>query len=181
MKADSPMNVLLASALGAAIGSLVALQLSSHLWWLGLIVGGLVGYLSYEWKKVLIAIPQTYKATGRMIFPRKALQASYWTFLATTSTFLNVFIFLFPVYILLVAYTPIFVHPDPTVAYLIFGVIVSLSMGIFVSFASSGIYLSDETWAEELAEKNRTLFWNFVPYKTVPLVCRSVIHFLSLL
>ena len=46
----------LASALGALIGSLIALQLNPYLWWIGLIVGGGVGYLSYEFKTVIQAI-----------------------------------------------------------------------------------------------------------------------------
>lgn len=39
-------------ALGAFIGSLVALQLNQYLWWVGLFIGGLTGYLSYEFKTV---------------------------------------------------------------------------------------------------------------------------------
>lgn len=63
-------KVFIASALGAFIGSLVALQLNAYLWWLGLIAGGLVGYLSYEFKAVLRAIPVAWHAASqRLQFP----------------------------------------------------------------------------------------------------------------
>jgi len=55
-------KVFSASALGAGLGSLVALEVASWLWWLGLVVGGLVGYLSYEFKAVLAAILKAYRA-----------------------------------------------------------------------------------------------------------------------
>ncbi len=48
--------------LGAFIGSLVALQINGYFWWAGLIVGGFVGYISYEFKAVLQAIPRAVKA-----------------------------------------------------------------------------------------------------------------------
>lgn len=55
-------NVFLACALGAGVGSLIALQLSAMLWWVGLLVGGLTGYLSYEWRAVISAVPRAYRA-----------------------------------------------------------------------------------------------------------------------
>mgnify|MGYP001615046653 FL=1 len=59
-----PMNsiqetrkVFVACALGAGIGSLIALEMSAGLWWVGLLVGGLTGYLAYDFKVVARAIP----------------------------------------------------------------------------------------------------------------------------
>lgn len=54
-------NIFLSCALGVGIGSLIALELSAALWWVGLIVGGLVGYFSYEWKKVIAAVPWAWR------------------------------------------------------------------------------------------------------------------------
>lgn len=51
-------KVFLACAIGAGIGSLVALEVSQMFWWLGLIIGGFTGYLSYDWQRVVSAIPQ---------------------------------------------------------------------------------------------------------------------------
>lgn len=59
-------RIFLACALGAFIGSLVALQFGAHRWWAGLIgfiTGGFVGYLSYEFKKVRQAITGAWRAT----------------------------------------------------------------------------------------------------------------------
>jgi len=55
-------KVFVACALGAFIGALAALELNSYFWWLGLIVGGLVGYLTYEFKEVIEAVRQAWKA-----------------------------------------------------------------------------------------------------------------------
>lgn len=49
-------KVLAACALGAGIGSIVALSVHPYIWWLGMIAGGLVGYLAYEIKEVVRAI-----------------------------------------------------------------------------------------------------------------------------
>jgi len=46
------LKVFLACAFGAGIGSLTALQINGIFWWIGLLVGGLFGYLTYEFKKV---------------------------------------------------------------------------------------------------------------------------------
>lgn len=58
------VNIFLASALGGAVGTLVALELNAVLWWLGMLAGGVVGYFSYEWKRVLAAVPAAYRAAS---------------------------------------------------------------------------------------------------------------------
>ncbi len=61
------LKIFLSCASGAGIGAFVALQLNQYLWWIGMLVGGLVGYFSYEFKAVLQAIPKAYKrAKGLM-------------------------------------------------------------------------------------------------------------------
>lgn len=55
-------KIFLACALGAGIGSLVALELAAAFWWVGLLVGGAVGYLSYEWREVRAAVPKALAA-----------------------------------------------------------------------------------------------------------------------
>lgn len=51
------LRIFIACALGAGIGALIALELNSYLWWIGVLVGAFVGYLSYEFKKVIAAVP----------------------------------------------------------------------------------------------------------------------------
>ncbi len=64
VKMDRTLKVFIACVLGAGIGTLVALQLHPYLLWIGLVAGGLVGYLSYEFKTVCKAIPLAWKATS---------------------------------------------------------------------------------------------------------------------
>lgn len=60
-------KVSFACAIGAGIGSLIALQLWQPLWWLGALVGSLIGYLAYEPAKVLRAIPLAWRMAGGYI------------------------------------------------------------------------------------------------------------------
>ncbi|MEA3453129.1 MAG: hypothetical protein U9Q96_02215 [Patescibacteria group bacterium] len=39
--------------LGGAIGTMVALNINSNFWWLGMLAGGFVGYFSYDFKSVI--------------------------------------------------------------------------------------------------------------------------------
>lgn len=59
---NKSLKVFLACVFGAGIGTLVALQVNGYFWWLGLIVGGFVGYLSYEFKAVVQTIPKAWRA-----------------------------------------------------------------------------------------------------------------------
>jgi len=56
------MSVFLACAIGAGIGSLVALEIAHAFWWVGLVVGLATGYLTYEIKAVGWAIVSAWRA-----------------------------------------------------------------------------------------------------------------------
>lgn len=45
----------------ATIGTFVALEMNAYLWWVGLLVGGIGGYLTYEWRTVVWAIPHAWQ------------------------------------------------------------------------------------------------------------------------
>lgn len=47
----------------AAIGTQVALSVNPWLWWVGLLVGALGGYLTVDWRTVVWAIPIAWKRT----------------------------------------------------------------------------------------------------------------------
>jgi len=64
MKKES-LRVFLASALGGGIGAFLALDLMPRLWWLGLVTGGLTGYVSYRFMDMLRAIRDAW----RQVFP----------------------------------------------------------------------------------------------------------------
>lgn len=55
------IKIFLACAIGAGIGSMVALELNPYFWWLGLLVGGFAGYFSYEFRTVISATYLSYK------------------------------------------------------------------------------------------------------------------------
>lgn len=55
------LKIFISCALGAGIGALIALQLSHYFWWLGMLVGGFVGYISYEFEKVVAAVPSAWR------------------------------------------------------------------------------------------------------------------------
>lgn len=57
------LKIFTACALGGGIGAFVAFQMHPYLWWMGMIVGGFVGYLSYEYEAVLAAIPRAWRKT----------------------------------------------------------------------------------------------------------------------
>jgi hypothetical protein len=57
------LRIFLACALGGGIGSFTALQVVPWLWWLGLIVGGFTGYISYDFREIIRAIPTAWRLT----------------------------------------------------------------------------------------------------------------------
>lgn len=54
------IKVFLVCALGAFIGTLVALQVNENFWWLGTIAGFGVGYLGYDFKQAVQAVPKAW-------------------------------------------------------------------------------------------------------------------------
>jgi len=50
------LKIFLSCSVGAGIGTLLALNFNHHIWFLGPIIGGFFGYLSYEFKKVIAAV-----------------------------------------------------------------------------------------------------------------------------
>ncbi|MFH1990358.1 MAG: hypothetical protein ABIJ19_00690 [Patescibacteria group bacterium] len=53
---EKTVKIFFACAAGAGIGSVVALQFVAWLWWLGMLAGGLAGYILYDLQVVLSAI-----------------------------------------------------------------------------------------------------------------------------
>lgn len=65
--------------IGGALGALIGLRVIHSLWWIGPIIGMLAGYLSYEFKTVIKAIPQAWEtARSHKIDPYRFK----WTFLS---------------------------------------------------------------------------------------------------
>lgn len=66
---DQRLKVFLSTALGSLIGALIALSVWQPIWWIGMLAGGLVGYLSYEWREVISAILVAWAATRSNAVP----------------------------------------------------------------------------------------------------------------
>jgi hypothetical protein len=73
-------KIILACFLGGFTGTIVALQLG-FFWWLGMVVGSFVGYLSYEFKTVITACKRTWKTVVRWEPIKLRLKAGFWLFL----------------------------------------------------------------------------------------------------
>lgn len=56
-------KVFMACALGGGVGAFVALQMWQPFWWVGMLVGGLVGYLAYEFSEVRRAVSLAWRET----------------------------------------------------------------------------------------------------------------------
>ena len=56
-------KVFFACALGALIGSLIALQVNHNFWWVGLVAGFGVGYFTYEFPEVVAAVCRAWRRT----------------------------------------------------------------------------------------------------------------------
>lgn len=61
-------KIFFSCALGAGIGAIIALEVAKMFWWVGPIIGGLIGYLSYEWRSILRSATEAYRAvSGRKL------------------------------------------------------------------------------------------------------------------
>ena len=80
-------KVFTACAIGAGIGAFVSLEIWAMFWWLGLLVGGLCGYLSYEWREVVKAIPKAFRVATSYRFPKYFLKTAMWQSLLVFSVF----------------------------------------------------------------------------------------------
>lgn len=54
-------QLVVACFLGAFVGTLVALEVAGHFWWLGTLVGALTAYLGCGWREVITAIPRAFR------------------------------------------------------------------------------------------------------------------------
>jgi hypothetical protein len=61
MKQNKSLMVFFSCAIGAVIGYLLAKRFGIHLWYLGTLAGGILGYLLYDIKQIVEAIPRAWK------------------------------------------------------------------------------------------------------------------------
>ncbi len=169
VKKDSSFSVVLSSMIGAAIGSLIALQVSAPFWFIGLIVGGLVGFLSYEWKKVLSSIPKAYKnaRTAQMKSLRASLRLVYSEAMLAFFVCLNVFVLLLPVYGLIFAHTDLIVTEHPTQSYLFFALYGTIAFSLMSAVTTSLCLIGNHEITEQFIALNKKYLNYWAPHKMI--------------
>lgn len=80
--AQGSKNVVLACAIGAGIGTLVAFEVSRMFWWVGLIVGFLIGYIGYDVRGAARAVPAAFRAVWAWENASYVLRGFFWFQLA---------------------------------------------------------------------------------------------------
>ncbi len=65
------LKVFLSCALGGAVGAVIALTMHPYFWWVGLISGGVVGYFSYEFRQVRLAIKEALEVAWNTVRSRR--------------------------------------------------------------------------------------------------------------
>jgi hypothetical protein len=60
------LKIFSACAFGAFIGTLIAMEVGRHFWWVGLLVGGFTGYLSYDAQEIPGVLRKAYIATIKL-------------------------------------------------------------------------------------------------------------------
>ena len=87
-------KIFVACFLGAFIGAFVALQINPVLWWIGMLAGALVGYVSYEFEVLIRAISRSFIATFKWR-PNKSFWRAYFsTGFGVMGLFHSIFAFL---------------------------------------------------------------------------------------
>lgn len=120
---QTALRVFLACFIGAFIGTLIAIR-SGIFWWAGLLIGGLAGYLSYEFKAVVIAVKEAMRDIRREL-PGAAKTIGFY-FFAILMVFANGII---PTLLSLWNVKKV----DEDFSYILFAAS-SLMLGIFISF-----------------------------------------------
>lgn len=83
------LSIALACAVGAGIGTILALQYFGGFWVVGVLIGGLIGYFAYDFETVIKAIPKAWESRQKVYqgFSKKSILR-----------FLTVVIALWPLY-----------------------------------------------------------------------------------
>lgn len=79
-------RIFVACFCGATIGALLAIQFNHYFWWIGILFGGLVGYLSYEFMKVVRAVKTAWNEVC------KEYESNFRRLRSVGSTVLSVFV-----------------------------------------------------------------------------------------
>ncbi len=158
MKNSSPLNVILASAFGAGTGVLLSMEFPLLLWWVGTLIGGLVGYLSYEWKQVVAAVPVAFKKVISMRRVPAPLRILFWSFT-------NAFFWVFNVFMVLAPVTFVGQNPVSLTSFLLGNSFFSAFLSFFWAILMLGNVSSEDVdwatsdWRENMKISFPPIFW----------------------
>jgi len=142
------LKIFLACALGAGVGTLIALSVSVYFWWIGVVIGGFVGHLSYKFKAVVRAGRQAWQSVVRWrqsMELKAAIKFFFWFYLLASSAIISLIL-------------PLFLLLELEIKLSSFILLVALMIaggGIFATY----LMILDSTTEEILKEKERTRLW----------------------
>ncbi len=77
MKQNKSLMIFLSLAIGSGIGVMLASQFKVY-WWLGVLIGGLVGYLVYDFKQIIAAAPIAWKNAVQYFSTKQRMPKVAW-------------------------------------------------------------------------------------------------------
>lgn len=157
------LKVFIACFLGGCIGSVVALEVSKYLWWVGLLVGAAVGYLSYEFKEVVRAIPLAWHRVMHWHPDRKFWKNFGYFFFRICSVYAT---FLFGFFILMYSIVAMSHADKKEMVYLFVNMFVLTSLTLS---AATALAIGWSTRLEEEVQRNRRELKTLL-YKANPII-----------
>lgn len=93
---NTEKRIAVACFIGAILGTIIALELNKYFWWLGILIGGIVGYVSYEFKSVAHAFRKARSVTRQeyQFFLSGMWGAFQGVMIAVSQVFLTLFLVL---------------------------------------------------------------------------------------
>lgn len=79
---NTNLKIAITCFFGALVGALVALQMNHHFWWIGVLVGAAVGYLTHNPKEIPTAARAAWAQTKKeMLFLKKISFKTCWNYI----------------------------------------------------------------------------------------------------
>lgn len=149
-RVPTPVQIFLAVFCGAFVGTVVALQMVPVLWWIGLLAGGLVGYLSYQPMQVIRAIPQALRVAGKAVLQTMRVSAVWLGMTAITCLLFLMLLLICNLYaaLFLRLFTDSFASIDPA--------LMSLSF-VFATLFAIGYEIHIDAWTGNNEFHHRSL------------------------
>jgi hypothetical protein len=94
-------GIAIACFTGGALGALLAIQLG-YFWWVGILIGGAVGYVFFRFKEAIGAVRRVWKSLPNARTATEAARTAVWNFVRTIGVVLAILCFAFSILIMIV-------------------------------------------------------------------------------